>query len=308
MTGPRYWVVSPNVDHYEKTVKDWKRLIVENRWAIMGYGPCEYTGKKGRGKIGPQFAGLDEPPVQQGDVMLVARSRENKDVVAAGIVASKSILKKYPELRRSGKPVQIRQLTNFKDLRKARRTRVNQALKKSLPHRGAMRELQDSDEDVKVKKWLNQLLEIGSQIEVETGGRRGPLQRDLETRYKVEQAAYEAVRRFYDEQEQCEEVRDVHKEKRGYDLEAIKSGRILKIEVKGLEGPKAVAELTPKEYEFVEKGDLNFRLCIVTNALKRRPKKHIHEFKFNPKKKAWFDRGKKLKVEPRLGAVVRVED
>jgi hypothetical protein len=164
----RYWVVSPNVDDHEKTVNDWKRLILEG-WAIMGWlgNERKYPGGK---KMGLQFAGKGNPPVQIGDAILIARSRTNKDVVAAGIVDSESTLKEYPkELKRNGKPVQVRKLTSFKDLREEKLPgEVLQALgNKALPWKRTMRELQDYDEDVTVKKWLGQLLQLSDQDEEE---------------------------------------------------------------------------------------------------------------------------------------------
>jgi hypothetical protein len=306
MTQRRYWVVSPNVKNDEKTVEGWKKEILDHHIAIMGYGPDEYTGKKGRGNTGPKFAGRGDPSVQQGDIILIGRSRKGKELVAVGIVASESRLEPFPELHGHDEEVQVRDLKPFKNLTKltkAEKSDVEEALSKALPHRGAMRELRDSNEDKRVKKWLDRWLsEIGDQHDDGSSSRRKPRQSDMQLRHKVEEAAYRVVEKFYTDQQY--EVRGVQREKCGYDLKASKNRRTLKIEVKGLRGPKANTELTPKEYKYIKQKDKEYRLCIVTNALNYNQQR-IQEFKFDSGKPGWFDQDRKeLVIKERVAARV----
>jgi hypothetical protein len=306
MIQRRYWVVSPNVKNDEKTVEGWKKEILDHHIAIMGYGPDEYTGKKGRGNTGPKFAGKGDPSVQQGDIILIARSREGRELVAAGVVASKSRLEQFSESDDvEDVQVQVRDLKSFKNLTELIESEKPEALSKALPHSKAMRELRESNEDdEQVKKWLDRWLsEIGDQHDDGSSGNGEPRQPDIQVRHMVEEAAYKAVEKFYEDQQY--KVRGVQRERRGYDLEASKNGRTLKIEVKGLRGARAYTELTPNEYKYIKNEEKEFRLCIVTNALNRKPKKHIQEFKFDSRKQGWFDENKKkLVITERPGASV----
>lgn len=94
------------------------------------------------------------------------------------------------------------------------------------------------------------------------GLRRQP---DVFKRMAVEKAAIETVANHY--KSLGYEVESVERDNIGWDLTAI-SGRLsLNLEVKGLSGPDIIAELTPNEYRHLSKKSLNYRLCIVCNAL-----------------------------------------
>lgn len=99
---PQYWVVSPNVKNQEKTVEDWKRVILRTRAAIMGWKP----GDK-RHRIGPRFAN----DVQIGDIILIARRHDWKpDVVGFGMVIGEYRERRF---RMSDAPVYVRELKPF---------------------------------------------------------------------------------------------------------------------------------------------------------------------------------------------------
>ena len=296
----RYWVVSPNVWNNLNTLEDWKKRIIKGQ-VFMGYDRDKPAGEKGKNYMGLQFAGKREPSVQIGDIILIARSRESQDIVGAGIVAGPSNSQPFPES--DNQPIQVRKLERFKDLRKISLSEpIQVALGKSLPYKGraAMRELRNSPEDKEVKKWLDRLLQISDQHDGKSGSSGAPRQLDIQRRHEVEVAAYEAVKKYYEEKDY--DVNDVQKDKCGYDLEATKNGSTLKVEVKGRSEEEAVAELTPNEYKHFKNGG-NYRLCIVTNVLD--PRLKIQKFKFDSKKGKWFDqKGKKLSIERRIGAKV----
>lgn len=64
-------------------------------------------------------------------------------------------------------------------------------------------------------------------------------------------------------------------EKVGWDLDARAGSVFLRLEVKGLSGNKSVVEVTPKEYEAMQKFRSSYRVCIVTEALSAKPKLKI---------------------------------
>lgn len=299
MARRRYWVVSPNVTNNLKTLEGWKEEILKRHVAIMGYGPSEYKGKQGRNKTGPQFAGRGNPSVQQGDVVLIARSRTLKEVIAAGVVDSEYWLQRFPQLYR--KRVQLRHLEPFKLFREVPKTLP---LERVLPWKPAMRELRpENSDDKKVTDWLEQQLKADNRTY--GGGSRShsiPRQPDTQLRHAVEDAAMKVVRKFYEEQHYY--VDDVSANRCGWDLEATKDQCTLKIEVKGLSGTTAVTELTPNEYQHIKEEDSSYRLCIVTNALHRTPT--IQEFYFDPQEEAWVGQnGNQLNIEPRESARVK---
>jgi hypothetical protein len=99
---PQYWVVSPNVKNHEKTVADWKRVILRTRAAIMGWPPDDK-----RHRIGPKFAN----DVQIGDIILIARRHDGKpDVVGFGVVIGECRERRF---RMSDDPVYVRKLEPF---------------------------------------------------------------------------------------------------------------------------------------------------------------------------------------------------
>ncbi len=80
------------------------------------------------------------------------------------------------------------------------------------------------------------------------------------------------------------ELEDVSKANLGWDLEATAGTLTLRIEVKGLSGKVASIELTPNEYKAFQKTTLDYRLCIVTNALTTPT---LAVCTFNPVNGAW---------------------
>ena len=82
---------------------------------------------------------------------------------------------------------------------------------------------------------------------------------------KVEEAAMKHVREHYENQDFV--VSDVSDGNFGWDLEARKGARLLRIEVKGLTAPNGQVGLTPNEYIGYNEYPASYRLCIVTSAL-----------------------------------------
>lgn len=82
---------------------------------------------------------------------------------------------------------------------------------------------------------------------------------------KVEKSAITTVRKYYERSSYV--VESVEKDNVGWDLEASSGKLKLRIEVKGLSGPSAVAQLSPNEYIAFTNRLVNYRLAIVTEAL-----------------------------------------
>ena len=97
---------------------------------------------------------------------------------------------------------------------------------------------------------------------------------DPEERTRVERAAVDTVKAFYEALGFAAE--SVEAENKGWDLE-IRKGRkvVLRVEVKGNKGVDILVELTPNEYE--KSGDPQFRLAVVRNALTDSPACAIYE-------------------------------
>jgi hypothetical protein len=94
-------VVSPNVINDNKTVADWKKVILDTHAAIMGWPEVHYIGRKFKDEI------------QLGDVVLIARRhRGQPDVVGFGVVSGESEEQYFPEIWKEG-PLYVRKLKHF---------------------------------------------------------------------------------------------------------------------------------------------------------------------------------------------------
>ncbi|MES2514711.1 MAG: DUF3883 domain-containing protein [Bacteroidota bacterium] len=96
---------------------------------------------------------------------------------------------------------------------------------------------------------------------------RVPLQQDPLKRAIVEKNAINEVVKYYTKLGFS--ITSVEKDNVGWDLLAVKKNIELKLEVKGLSGLDFYTELTPNEYKNLLSDRTNYRICIVTNALKR---------------------------------------
>lgn len=81
----------------------------------------------------------------------------------------------------------------------------------------------------------------------------------------VEKAAVAFVWNYYLGQNYV--IRSVEKDNRGWDLEATKGARVLKLEVKGHAGQTIQFELTPNEYRMMRLHSDSYRVCVVRDAL-----------------------------------------
>jgi hypothetical protein len=98
--GNRFWLVSPNVWKDESEVDDWKRIIVDESSAFLGW---KTAAKKN--SMGLRFA----EEIQIGDIILIARSHNNNtDMVGFGVVDSGA-----KEVTRLEHTVQRRKLVAF---------------------------------------------------------------------------------------------------------------------------------------------------------------------------------------------------
>ncbi len=291
-----YWITSPNVDGSGKCVEQWKNEIRRRHVTIMGWDPNVVSNK-----MGSRFACIGHPSIQIGDVVLIGRSRTRREMVAVGIVDSEywpERLEPHPQ----NDLVYLRRLEPFVLLEEVPE---RLPLDRVLPHSKAMTERPlslDNRDHRQVIDWVDGIL--GESHARLTGqGRHGgfPRQPDIEHRHAVENAAQEAVTEFYTRQHY--RVDDVSANRSGWDLLAEIGQVRLKIEVKGLSGTVAHAELTPNEYRLMKDEDSSYRLCIVTSALEA--SRRIQEFRFDSARRVWVDQhGKRLTVTEKPGAKV----
>jgi hypothetical protein len=102
--GRRYWVVSPNVIHVEKTVSTWHAASVARHMTFMGYGPDDHE----HGASGYKFAHEVKPR----DVILIARRHAKQpEIVGLGVVRGE--FQKPPKGDLPAKPGSARRLSPF---------------------------------------------------------------------------------------------------------------------------------------------------------------------------------------------------
>lgn len=96
------------------------------------------------------------------------------------------------------------------------------------------------------------------------------------------------------------QINSVEKDNVGWDLEAVQEGILLKLEVKGLSQGDLQVELTPNEYDKMNKHKNSYRICIVTNTLS---KPCLSVFSYSPDHDSWKDaKGVSLKIVEKTGA------
>ena len=130
-----------------------------------------------------------------------------------------------------------------------------------------------------------------------------PRQNDPELRRKIEVAAENKVIEYYESKGY--KTNPVQTENKGWDFEftkVVNENKItLYVEVKGRSSSDISAELTPNEYEQMNNNKRNYRICIVTEALKD----NSRLFRFYWHEGAWkTNNGLELKISEKIGAVV----
>jgi hypothetical protein len=130
------------------------------------------------------------------------------------------------------------------------------------------------------------------------GGKSDPL-RNAE----VEKAAILKVREHF----VGHQITSVEEDNLGWDLEARPKGggMTLRLEVKGLFGTELKIGLTPREYRAFKKHTegamLEYRLCVVTEALSRKSKLVV--FRYDAAKQRWIDDHAGQIIAPRISIV-----
>ncbi|MEZ2679781.1 MULTISPECIES: protein NO VEIN domain-containing protein [Providencia] len=117
----------------------------------------------------------------------------------------------------------------------------------------------------KVKKYINMHHQSIDNTKEVVKNNSSFLNSTVEQRLKTEKAAIQYVWGYYTNLGY--ELKSVEKDNLGWDLEARKNNKILKIEVKGLYGLGKQIQLSPNEYKYFLKNDSDYRLCIVNDAL-----------------------------------------
>lgn len=125
----------------------------------------------------------------------------------------------------------------------------------------------------------------GGLLPLPPGGKGGKrrTQPDPLVRIAVEEQAVKTTWAYY--QKLGYELESVETEKVGWDLTATNGKIALKLEVKGVSGPRIVAELTANEYKNLLLDTPNYRICVVTSALIS-PKLHV--FAYSKRTKSWL--------------------
>ena len=124
-----------------------------------------------------------------------------------------------------------------------------------------------------------------------------PRQPDTSRRQEVERIAVKRVRAHYEEKNY--RVDSVERDNVGWDLDAVRGCRKLRIEVKGLSGSQTKFELTPNEYRKMQEHCSTYRICVVTNTLVE-PKLAIFRVRDNDR---WEDKdGHVLEIEEATAA------
>jgi hypothetical protein len=108
---------------------------------------------------------------------------------------------------------------------------------------------------------------------------------DVERRLQIERAAILLVWGTFEAR--GFQLETFESENLGWDLEARKDGLTLKIEVKGSAQLVCSPELTPNEYSAFSQLNDNYRLCVVTNALNKKPQ--LLEFRYSVELGAWVE-------------------
>jgi hypothetical protein len=133
----------------------------------------------------------------------------------------------------------------------------------------------------------------------DTGG-AGPRQPDPLLRQKVEQAAVQVTTAHFARLGYT--VDSVEKDNVGWDLDATRGRRALKLEVKGLSGSQVVVDLTPNEYAAMKDYPDTYRVCVVTDALTA---PRLEVFARSPESGQWestITRGRVLAVQEIVAA------
>lgn len=90
---------------------------------------------------------------------------------------------------------------------------------------------------------------------------------DAELRKRIEMAAMEYTIDYYSEKGY--KIKDVHRENKGWDIEATRGSTTLHIEIKGTQHQYNSIELTPNEYKKFISHKKSYKLCVVSNVLNK---------------------------------------
>ena len=110
-------------------------------------------------------------------------------------------------------------------------------------------------------------------------------QSDPLKRLEVEKKAITAVIRYFSRLGYT--VTSYEKDNLGWDLQAsLNTDKYLRLEVKGLSGSFSAVELTPNEFENMQTHASTYRVCVVSNALR---KPNVAVFSYSPEQRKWED-------------------
>ena len=123
----------------------------------------------------------------------------------------------------------------------------------------------DRDEVRQFRQRVREYTEIRSLPAPPDVGDDPPRQPDPSRRQEVERIAVERVTAHYKKAGYT--VVSFEQDNVGWDLDAVRGHRRLRLEVKGLSGSETRFELTPNEYRNMQVHRSTYRICVVTEAL-----------------------------------------
>jgi len=134
-------------------------------------------------------------------------------------------------------------------------------------------------------------------------GRR-PRNQDPELRIKIEKFAVDRATKHFESLQY--DVISTEKDRCGWDLSVSAGSMSFQVEVKGVSGRLAYAELTPNEYSVSTSDEYKrtYVIYIVTGCLTEKARDHI--FQYYEGQNGWFDSdNRELSIEPIVGASLR---
>jgi hypothetical protein len=135
----------------------------------------------------------------------------------------------------------------------------------------------------------------------QSGGGAGRYNQNVEERLLIEKISMDKAMRFYEEQ--FYDVINVDVLAKGWDLEASKDGKTLKIEVKGTKGDQIYFGLTPNEYKKLKECVLEYRIAVVTECLSEEPILTIFNIRQNDDAFEGYNGNTILSLVERPGAI-----
>lgn len=156
-----------------------------------------------------------------------------------------------------------------------------------------------------LSSYFNAYLKFRDFVIIQNNKSKKPLfrQPDIFKRQQVEISAINKVIEHYENLDYI--VTSKEKDNVGWDLEAKNLNHTILLEVKGLSGKILSIELSPNEYEKSKIENINYKICVVLDALNSQ---ELHVFSFDSSTRKWCDNnGNELFLEEKIAARFRLK-